>query len=152
MNTATLHPITTCPCLHCQGIRLRQGIALHEATHAVVGRALGLPVKWVSIDPGYDEEEGLEYGAAVKVTDEARQNQQHVLMATVAPSFIEGPDAEINRYAKLEAHYALERAGYLGYDPTRIKWRARGYAWTRRDEIEQLAKRLLDEGRVEFDG
>ena len=59
----------------------RQATAMHEATQAIVAINLGLPVGWVSIVPGYDEEERVGYPAAVKIRDEAEQDQQLVLTA-----------------------------------------------------------------------
>jgi hypothetical protein len=129
----------------------RYATALHEATHAIVALALGLPVLWVSILPGYDEEEDIEYPAAVKIRDEAKQYQRHVLVAMAAPSFLPTGDEGIDTYAELEAGLAYERAEDEGLAPDSIRYDAERQARRGRARINALAERLVAEGRVEFD-
>ena len=129
-------------------------VAEHEATHAVVAQKMGLPVAWVTIDPGCDE--GLNFDAAVKIPDELIDREdpdtiRRVCVAMAAPfhfsSHLERP---IGHYTVLEYQLALGVAGVAGIDAedihdTSARLFREGY-----DEIIELAERLREAGTVTF--
>lgn len=132
----------------------RLSIAEHEATHAVIARKLGLTVLWVSIDPGHDE--GIDFGAAVKIPDETvdmndPEDVRRVCVAMAAPSFMPNGNAEIARYAAIEADCAFQLAGWSGIEFDQIYDQAEALVWESHTEINDLAYRLVDEGTVRFD-
>ena len=129
----------------------RWAIALHEASHAVVAMAVGLPVEWVTIDAG--REEGIFFTAAVKIPDEKIDRERdlfEICVAMAAPSFLPTEDEEIDRYAALEASLAYTVAGRAGIPPADVYAEARRWTIFREHEISELADRLTEEGRVVF--
>jgi hypothetical protein len=133
--------------------RRQRAVAMHEATHAVIGMRLGLPVAWASIVPGYDAEEKMYYPAAVKIVDEANQNQRLVLASMAAPAYVPSGDEGLDGYAEWEAATAYRKAEELGYDPitiSLIRSVARREGRTGRREIRKLARRLTRAGYVEL--
>lgn len=132
----------------------RLHVAEHEATHAVVARKLGLPVAWVSIVPGHDE--GVDFGAAVKIPDDQLDMNDPACLAAVcvamaAPSFMPNGNADIARYADIEADAAYQLGGLLGIEFDTIYDQAEELVWESHEEIHDLAYRLMDEGTVRFD-
>lgn len=130
---------------------MRWPIALHEASHAVVAMAVGLPVSWVSIEHGRDE--GIDFTAAVKIPDELIDRERdlfEICVAMAAPSFIETGHEEIDRYARMEADLAFTVAGKNGIPPAEVYQRAKVLTIEREYEISDLAERLVNEGRIVF--
>jgi hypothetical protein len=130
-------------------------VAEHEATHAVVAQKMGLPVSWVTIDPGCDE--GLNFDAAVKIPDELidRENPdtlRAICVAMAAPfhlrSHLERP---IGHYTVLEYQLALGIAEVAGIDAKDIHDTSARLFRESYDEIIELAERLREEGTVTFE-
>lgn len=127
-------------------------VAEHEAAHAVVAMHMGLPVEWVQVRPGRDE--GIDLGAAVKIPDEEIDLDRDlfaVCVAMAAPSALGHPGV-MGEYADLEASIAYSLAGRDDLDPDLVRQQAEALVGEHRDEINALAERLLDEGRVVFEG
>lgn len=130
---------------------MTRAIALHEASHAVVAMAMGLPVEWVSIQAGHDE--GIFFTAAVKIPDEKIDRERDrfaICVAMAAPSFFPTDDEEIDRYAKLEASLAYTLAGKNGIAPAEVFGEAERWMLFREHEVLELAERLTEEGKVVF--
>ena len=131
----------------------RAHVAEHEACHAVVAQKLGLPVAWVTIDPGCDE--GLNFNAACKIPDELidRKNQLfEICVSMAAPYHItDHLDTLLGSYAKLEYMLACEIAGRAGYSYESVFDTSRELVSEHWPEIVDLAQRLEREGKVEFD-
>jgi hypothetical protein len=128
---------------------MTRAIALHEASHAVVAMAAGLPVEWVSIVA--DRDEGTFFTAAVKIPDELIDRERdlfEICVAMAAPSFLETGDEEIDRYAEMEASLAYTMAGKAGIPPADVYAAAKRWVLFREHEIIELAERLTVEGKV----
>jgi hypothetical protein len=128
--------------------RRRLPVTLHEAAHFVVAQEIGLPVEWASIDPGYDAEEKLHYPAAVKITDESKQDRAAVAVAQAAPSFLDVGDEGMNDYAIWEAVMGFMDARKVGHNPISLAARAAEIVTRRERSIHRLAARLMREGTV----
>jgi hypothetical protein len=129
----------------------RLAIAMHEATHAVIAQKMGLLVAWVSIENGHDE--GIDFTAAVKLIDEKldmERDRHAVLVAMAAPSFFNTYDADVDRYATLEAKLAYTIAGKHRIDPGDVYDAAATLVPDHAAEIMDLAERLKEKGRVVF--
>jgi predicted transcriptional regulator len=131
----------------------RTHVCEHEACHAVVAQQMGLPVDWVTVDPGCDE--GINFAAAVKIPDEKINRAEDIFAICVAMAapvhFHTHARHAIERYAQLEFDLALQMAGMAGieaglvYDESAEKFHEH-YA-----EIIELAQRLYEEGTVLFE-
>jgi hypothetical protein len=130
--------------------RRKRAVAVHEATHAVVALRLGLPVEWASIVPGYDRDEKMHYPAAVKITNEAKQDQRLVLAAQAAVEFVATGDEGMDHYAVWEARRAYRDALMSELDPWSIRSRARREAQAGLPDIDRLTRRLLRRGHVQL--
>ena len=131
---------------------MTRAIALHEASHAVVAMAVGLPVEWVSIVA--DRDEGTFFTAAVKIPDEKIDRERdlfEICVAMAAPSFIPTGDEDIDRYASMEADLAYTIAGKSGIPPADVFTDAQRWTIFREHEIGELADRLTEEGKVVFE-
>jgi hypothetical protein len=133
----------------------RAHVCEHEATHAIVAQKMGLPVAWVTVDPGCDE--GLNFDAAVKIPDELidRDNPdtlRAVCVAMAAPfHFHSHLDHAIGVYARLEFQLATELGGAAGIDAEDIYDTSVHLFHEHYSEIVALAHRLQDEGTVTFE-
>jgi hypothetical protein len=133
----------------------RLNVAEHEATHAVVAQKIGLPVAWVTIDPGCDE--GLNFDAAVKIPDELIDREdpdtiRKVCVAMAAPfHFVTHTHRAIWHYAQLEFALALEVAGMAGIEAEEIYDTSLELYLDSEAEIRDLTTRLMDEGTVTFE-
>lgn len=128
-------------------------VARHEACHAVVARRLGLPVAWVTIEAGHDE--GVNFGAAVKILDEGidmtnPEQARAVCIATMAPSFLFTGDARLDAYARVEAATAMQMADHHGLESEVLDLDADLLVEEYKEEILLLAERLVAEGTVTF--
>lgn len=128
--------------------RRKRAVAVHEATHAVVARRLGLPVEWASIVPGYDRDEKMHYPAAVKITDERGQDQRLVLAAQAAVEFVATGDEGMDQYATWEARRAYRDALMAELDPWAIRSHARREAQAGLADIDKLTRQLIRRGHV----
>lgn len=130
----------------------RWAIAWHEAAHAIAALEVGLPVDWVDIDGGYAE--GIGFTAAVHIPDEMidrERDAKAIAVAMACPSFTtDRPDAELDRYARLEAVAAYEMAGAFGIDSREVMEEAEWIAEWKREEIYSFALLLVQEGRIEI--
>jgi hypothetical protein len=130
--------------------RLR--IAEHEAAHAVAAQKMGLTVAWVQVTPGLDEH--VDFGAAVKVPHETLDTDDlfAVCVATAAPSHLRRHrEHAIGRYARTEASLAYKAAVDAGIAFDDVFDAADLIVNDYLGEIEDLAHRLLQDGRVVFD-
>lgn len=135
--------------------RDRLAVARHEACHCVVAQKLGLPVAWITIDPGHDE--GIDYGAAVKIPDElvdlSDPDQRFaVLVSMAAPAFLHASNPTLDAYARTERGTAYAMATHHGLEPELIELEASLLVEDYAEEILVLAERLVTEGTVYFDG
>ncbi len=129
----------------------RVHVAEHEAAHAVVAKAMGLPVTWVTIDPGCDE--GINFTAAVKIPDEGIDYERDVFaisVAMAAPHHLHHSGL-LGKYAALEYRLATEVAGRWGYPLEDVFDTSERMLLEHEDEHAELARRLNDEGTVSFD-
>jgi hypothetical protein len=113
---------------------------------------LGLPVAWVSIEHGLAE--GIQFQAAVKLPDEKLdldRDRHALLVAMVAPSFLNTYDADVDAYARLEASLAYEIARRNGIPPEDVYDDAATLVTDEQIAIYDLADRLEAEGRVVFE-
>jgi hypothetical protein len=130
--------------------RLR--IAEHEAAHAVAALKMGLTVAWVQVTPGFDE--GVDFGAAVKVPDETLEERDlfAVCVATAAPSHLRSHrEHPIGRHARTEASLAYKAAVDAGFQFDDVYDAADIVVNDYLGEIRDLARRLLEDGKVVFD-
>jgi len=133
----------------------RVRVAQHEATHAVVAQRMGLPVAWVTIDPGCDE--GINFDAAVKIPDELIDRDdlgtiRAICVAMAAPfHFHSHLDHAIGHYAKLEFQLAAELGGAAGVEAEDIYDTSVHLFNEHYGEIIDLAQRLQKEGKVTFE-
>ena len=130
-------------------------VAEHEACHAVVAQKLGLPVAWVTIDPGCDE--GLNFDAAVKIPDELIDRDdpdtlKKICLAMATPyHFLTHHNDVIGHYAALENMLALEIAGMAGIDTEDFDSETYHLFTDNEAEIIALAQRLEAEGTITFE-
>jgi hypothetical protein len=130
----------------------RVHVCEHEAAHAVVAMRAGLPVDWVTCEPGCDE--GINFTAAVKIPDEHldRANPgtlKAICVAMAAPvHFHTHLDRPIGRYASLEYELALEIGGRAGIEAGTIYDESAELFHEHYSEIIELAQRLDAEGTV----
>lgn len=129
-------------------------VARHEACHAIVALKLGLPVKWVTIEAGHDE--GQDYGAAVKISDEGIDmsnpgQAKAVCLAQMAPSYLFTGDARLDAYARVECGTAMQMADHHGLESDLLDMEASELVEDHKEEILLLAERLVAEGTVSFD-
>lgn len=128
-------------------------VALHEATHAVVAQKMGLPVSWVTINPGCDE--GINFGAAVKIPDELIDRKRDlfaICVSMAAPVHLHDHRGKpIGHYAQLEFEAALEIAGYAGHEAGAVYDESERLVEEHYSEIIDLSHRLRDEGMVTFE-
>jgi hypothetical protein len=132
----------------------RRHIAEHEATHAIVAMKMGLPVVWATIDHGHDE--GIDFIAAVKISDEGidpERDKLAICVAMAAPTFIETHREvapELYAAARFEAGMAFEIGGRAGITFDEIYDLASSMVDDHWPEICDLTERLMEEGRVVF--
>lgn len=129
-------------------------IARHEACHAIAAQKMGLPVSWVTVVPGRDEDQN--FGAAVKIPDEgidlARTEVLHaVCVALAAPSRLHTGNRKLDAYAMTEYAKAMKTAELHDLDAEAIHKEADDIVEDYKEEILLLADRLLEEGTVSFD-
>jgi hypothetical protein len=126
-----------------------------EAAHAVVAQKMGLPVEWVTVEPGCDE--GLNFTAAVKIPDEridrtSPDTLRRICVAMAAPvHFYTHREQPIGDYAQLEYGLALEVAGRAGIQAGEIYDESAKLFHQHYSEIIDLAQRLNAEGIVTFE-
>lgn len=130
-------------------------IAEHEAMHAVAAMKMGLPVAYVTIEPGF--EEGVHFPAAVHIPDELIDMERDALAVAVA---ISAPShLTIHRrvapglwhYSQLEADSAYEVAGRYGVTFDEVWEQTEQIVNDNLGEMVVLAQLLVDEGKVTFD-
>ena len=109
-----------------------QALCLHEATHAVVALALGLPVEEVCVTGAMrlDEVTVQLYSlpvatelpvAGTRIPDEFLETHPRELLAAMAaPSYLPTGVASIDRYAAAEADSAYAAARERGVDPAEV--------------------------------
>jgi hypothetical protein len=135
------------------GYNHRLQVAQHEACHAIAAQQMGLPVAWVTIDPGCDE--GVNFMAAVKVPEELIDRERDcfaICVAMAAPAhMISHHDFVVGRYARMEAEIAYEIGGRQMIPHDEIYERCSEIVDEHYVEILGLAERLLEEGTVVFD-
>jgi hypothetical protein len=108
-----------------------------EAAHAVVAQKMGLPVEWVTVEPGCDE--GLNFTAAVKIPDErtdrtSADTLRRICVAMAAPvHFYTHREQPIGDYAQLEG----VRAGAVG------GWARRHTGWRDLRRVSQVVPSAL---------
>lgn len=125
----------------------------HEAAHAVVAQRMGLPVAWVTINPGCDE--GINFDAAVKIPDELIDRDRDLFAICVSMAapyhFVTHLGRPIGSYAKLEYQLATEAGGMAGLTAEAIYDESERLFHEHYDEIIDLAQRLQAEGTVTFE-
>lgn len=129
-------------------------IAEHEAMHAVAAMRMGLPVAYVTVEPGF--EEGVHFPAAVHIPEELIDRERDCLAICVsmsAPSHLDTHRVMapgLWRYAQLEADSAYEIAGRYGHTFGEVYDHAAIIVSDHLDEMAELAERLVAEGKVVF--
>jgi hypothetical protein len=127
-------------------------ICQHEAAHAVVAQKMGLPVAWVTVEPGC--EEGIDYDAAVSVPEKLIDRERDLFAICVSQAapyhFRTHLERRIGRYAALEYEAATILGGKAGIDAESIYDRSEELFYEHYDEIIELAQRLEKEGTVTF--
>jgi len=127
-------------------------IAQHEATHAITAMHLGVPVAWVSIEDGLEED--IHFTAAVRIPDDMLDPERDrfaVLVSMAAPSFLKTYDKEIDRYAQTEAVAAYRLADKYDLDSDHVYDEAATITGDHFAEVYDLAERLVAEGKVVFE-
>jgi hypothetical protein len=113
---------------------------------------MGLPVAWVTINPGHDE--GIDFAAAVKIPDELIDYERDVLAlvcSIAAPAqILSHIEHDIGHYAAIEARVAYDIGAKHGIEFDVIYDICAGIVNELWDEISDLANRLAVEGTVTF--
>lgn len=125
---------------------VRQEAAEHEAAHAVTARALGVHVREVTI--AEDGSGVTEYAQTTRDAAAVIAAAAHVWIgefrALVFPAGARGCSDDNRALIRATAGDA--------YNVDQARRRARLILGERRDEVLQLARRLVEHGRVTFDG
>ncbi|WP_405924741.1 hypothetical protein [Streptomyces sp. NBC_00035] len=125
---------------------VRQETAEHEAAHAVVCRALGVPVFEVWIDENGRGETVhaktlREANAAIAIAPQVWINEFRAPVFPAGARHIGGDNRNLMRSTGGDEHNVAT-----------ARRRARGILTEHRDEVLQLARQLIRDGRVVFDG
>lgn len=132
-------------------------ICVHEAAHAAVARHLGLVVREVRVKgevatPRYCETlYGIPAGTIMPGSvclleeDCLEEDEEGVLVAMIAPTFVETGDPKIDNYAALEAAIACMYASKHGHNPDWLLHLARASVEACVEEVGRIAILLQDE-------